>query len=177
MSIPKGRGVLGHETVMYSSRQEAAPSLRLRIVSDSRAIKEAERKFQGAAINVDLAWPAHSCGGGEKKGGTMTCRSNELFSILLFASSIFFLNPPAQAQACTPIVYLFRHAEDEARRVELTNAGKHAALYPEMLLQYQSIFSDCPIKRVLAMYDINSNGTPGTTNLRENYLITGWRCT
>jgi hypothetical protein len=98
----------------------------------------------------------------------MTCRGNELFSILLFAFGIFLLNPPAQAQACTPTVYLFRHAEDQTSSTghpELTAAGKkHAALYPEMVSQYQSIFSDCPIKRVLAMYDHNPNGSAGTTN-------------
>jgi len=98
----------------------------------------------------------------------MTCRSNELFSILLSVFGIFLLNPPAQAQACAPTVYLFRHAEDEATKVALTEAGKkHAALYPEMLLQYQSIFSDCPVKRVLAMYDHNPDTTPGTTNPRD----------
>jgi hypothetical protein len=99
----------------------------------------------------------------------MTCRSNELFSILLIASSIFILNPPAQAQACTPTVFLFRHAEDttnkETNLPELTPIGKrHAALYPEMVSGYLSMISDCPIKRVLAMYDHNPNGNKGTTN-------------
>jgi hypothetical protein len=99
----------------------------------------------------------------------MTCRGNELFFILLFTSGIFFLNPPARAQACTPTVFLFRHAEDttnkETKLPELTAAGtKHAALYPEMVSQYLSMISDCPIKRVLAMYDHNPNGSKGTTN-------------
>jgi hypothetical protein len=106
----------------------------------------------------------------KKRGGTMTCRSNELFSILLIASSIFFLNPPTQAQACTPTVFLFRHAEDKTNTKtnlpELTPAGvKHASLYPEMVDQYLSMMTDlCPIKRVLAMYDHNTDGSKGTTN-------------
>ena len=98
----------------------------------------------------------------------MTCRRNELFFILLSVFGTFFFISPTQAQVCTPTVYLFRHAEDEATRVALTEAGKkHAALYPEMLLQYQSILADCPVKRVLAMYDHNPNTTPGTTNPRD----------
>jgi hypothetical protein len=88
---------------------------------------------------------------------------------LLVASSIFFLNPPTQAQACTPTVFLFRHAEDQTNKKtnlpELTPAGEeHAALYPEMVSQDLSTTSDCPIKRVLAMYNLNTDGSKGTTN-------------
>ena len=105
----------------------------------------------------------------------MTCRNNKLFSILLFASSIFFLNPPAQAQACTPTVYLFRHAEDLSVGVGLTDAGKqHAELYPQMLLQYQS--AECPLKRVLAMYDKNPDMSDGTTNPRKTAEPLARRC-
>jgi hypothetical protein len=86
---------------------------------------------------------------------------------LLFAFGIFFLNPPALAQACAPTVYLFRHAEDGTGG--LTNPGKeHAKLYPDMLLQYQSFYLDCPVKRVLATYDGKyPDGRQGTNNPRE----------
>jgi hypothetical protein len=98
----------------------------------------------------------------------MTCGSKQWFFILLSVFGIFLFDSPAQAQTCTPTVYLFRHAEDEATKVALTEAGKkHAVLYPEMLLQYQITSSDCPVKRVLAMYDHNPDATPGTTNPRD----------
>jgi hypothetical protein len=93
---------------------------------------------------------------------------NKLFSIFLFAFCVFLHHTPAQAQACTPSVYLFRHAEDVSVGVGLTPAGKqHAELYPQMLSQYQSVIPECPVKRVLAMYDFNPDGTKGTTNPRD----------
>ncbi len=92
----------------------------------------------------------------------MTSGRKQLVSILLFTPGIIFLNPPAVAQACTPTVYLFRHAEDQNG---LTDAGnRHAALYWDMLEQYQSIFPTCPVTRVLATYDKKPWGEQGTTN-------------
>jgi hypothetical protein len=98
----------------------------------------------------------------------MTRRNDKLLSILLFASGIFLLNPVAQAQTCTPTVYLFRHAEDidGSFPTQLTPEGiKHAQLYPSMLEHFQT--TQCPLKRVLAMYDVKPDGNPGTTNPRN----------
>src|SRR5271165_3472130 len=91
----------------------------------------------------------------KKRGGTMTRRSNKLFSILLFASGIFFFsNALAQAQACTQAVYLFRHAEDQSNvsPTRLTDVGnRHAALYPGMIDQLKTTLGICAVQRVFAM--------------------------
>jgi hypothetical protein len=59
----------------------------------------------------------------------MKCRSNEWVFILFAVFGTLLFYSPAQAQTCRSTVYLFRHAEDEAAKVALTEAGKkHAAL-------------------------------------------------
>jgi hypothetical protein len=97
----------------------------------------------------------------------MTC-IKQLLSLSLFALGIFFSNA-AQAQVCTPTIYLFRHAEDgkdKDNHPVLTNVGmRHAKLYPIMITQLQTVFHFCPIQRVFAMWD-RDTGTQiqGTTN-------------
>jgi hypothetical protein len=89
------------------------------------------------------------------------CNNEQLFSILLFAFGVLFLNAPAQAQECTPTVYLFRHAEDTSSGPPaLTSVGNaHANLYPTMINQLKTAFSLCPVQRVFAMWDRNGQGT------------------
>jgi hypothetical protein len=93
----------------------------------------------------------------------MTCHIKQLLSLSLFALGIFFSNA-AQAQVCTPTIYLFRHAEDGANG--LTNVGmRHAKLYPMMITHLQTVFHFCPVQRVFAMWN-RDTGTEirGTTN-------------
>jgi hypothetical protein len=98
----------------------------------------------------------------------MTCRNSKLFSILLFAAGIFFLNaPPLQAQACAQAVYLLRHAEDQDSPKQLTPAGMvHAAFYPIMIGDLEDTAGLCKVQRVLAMWSrTRPNGTvEGTAN-------------
>jgi hypothetical protein len=58
----------------------------------------------------------------KKGGGTMTCRNNKLFSILLFASGIFFLYPLAQAQS-SPIRFIW-NGTDYARAYPFTDQNR-----------------------------------------------------
>jgi hypothetical protein len=88
------------------------------------------------------------------------CYIKQLLSISLFVLGIFFSNA-AQAQSCTPAVYLFRHAEDQNGFPSmLTSIGKtHAKLYPMMINQLRTTFGLCPVQRVFAMWDRNRKGT------------------
>jgi hypothetical protein len=63
----------------------------------------------------------------------------------------------ALAQACTPVVYVFRHAEDTnppnppGPIFALTPTGKaHAALYPAMVNDFQAANGFCPVAKVYA---------------------------
>jgi hypothetical protein len=86
--------------------------------------------------------------------GTMMCPIKRLLSISLFAIGVFFSNA---AQACTPTIYLFRHAEDSNG---LTAVGlRHADLYPMMIQQLQKAFPICDVQRVFAMWSRNGAGT------------------
>ena len=100
----------------------------------------------------------------------MTCHIKQLLSISLFALGVFFSNA-AQAQSCTPTLYLFRHAEDvdtdkppQPQPRGLTAVGKtHAKLYPMMINQLETALgptSPCALQRVFAMWDRNGQGTP-----------------
>jgi hypothetical protein len=55
-----------------------------------------------------------------------------IYSLLFFCGSLLSFISSASAQACTPVVYAFRHAEDlEAPGNGLTLVGQqHAFLYP-----------------------------------------------
>ena len=92
-------------------------------------------------------------------------RNIRLCSLVLFCS--FWLHPSsARAQeACTPVVYAFRHAEDETDRSALTRVGvEHAYLYPGMVDVFDDAHNYCPVGWVYSMYDFNPDRNPGTTN-------------
>jgi VCBS repeat protein len=57
-----------------------------------------------------------------KRGGTMTCRNNKLFSTLLFASGVFLLYPLAQARS-SPIIFIWNGTE-YARVYPFTNQNR-----------------------------------------------------
>jgi hypothetical protein len=109
----------------------------------------------------------------------MTCHIKGLLSILLFALGVFVSDA---AQACTPTLYLFRHAEDVdvdeppfGQPAGLTAIGKrHAQLYPAMITQMQEtlgLMSPCPLGRVFAMWDRNTGAKPlGTVNPYQTAL-------
>src|SRR5262249_2042350 len=86
------------------------------------------------------------------------------------------LNPFCRFTACTPVAYLFRHAEEAGnptnlRDNTLTAAGnRHPALYTPMIRRFEAAFGYCPVNRVFAMARKNApsalqypNGL-GTTN-------------
>jgi hypothetical protein len=84
---------------------------------------------------------------------------------LLLSCPTFVFSNINSAEACTPVVYLFRHAEDVSNGTGLTAVGEqHAALYPSMVAQYQLRYNICRVNRVYAMYDKNADSSPGTTN-------------
>jgi hypothetical protein len=70
-------------------------------------------------------------------------------SLVLCASSVW-------GQACTPVVYAFRHAEDtnppdHDPLMTLTPTGTaHAALYPTMISDFQAANHFCPVTKVYA---------------------------
>jgi hypothetical protein len=90
----------------------------------------------------------------------------------------------AQAQTpgpdCVPVVYAFRHAEDDKNPVSpfpcpskpdlncttaLTTAGKaHANLYVEMIASLESQENFCPVRKIYAVNPVNSETAGGTTN-------------
>jgi hypothetical protein len=92
--------------------------------------------------------------------------------IALFAFHSVFFASAGVTSACTPVAYLFRHAEDENKSktdpfgLTLTAAGvAHADLYIEMLDKFQQEKSTyCPIKVVYALNPVNADGTVGTSN-------------
>jgi hypothetical protein len=61
-----------------------------------------------------------------------------IYSLLFLCGSLLSFISSAAAQACTPVVYAFRHAEDlEAPGNGLTSAGQqHAFLYPAMVADF-----------------------------------------
>ncbi len=78
---------------------------------------------------------------------------------------------------CTPVAYLFRHAEEgSSRPTDLTDdtllpvGNRHAALYPGMIQRLQEKSGYCPVEAVFAMARKNAPDAPkspnglGTTN-------------
>ena len=83
-------------------------------------------------------------------------------SLVLCASSVW-------GQACTPVVYAFRHAEDwnptSAPYTALTPTGQaHAALYPTMIHDFQAANNFCPVTKVYATATVKKDNSAGTTN-------------
>lgn len=90
-------------------------------------------------------------------------RNIRLWSLVLFCG--FFLFTSSIRAQCTPVVYAFRHAEDVAIGTALTRVGvQHADLYPLMVGKFDDAHNYCPVEWVYSMYDINPDGSPGTTN-------------
>jgi hypothetical protein len=94
---------------------------------------------------------------------------------------LFVFSPSASYAACTPVVYAFRHAEDESKSVApfpclpgstvncttaLTKVGKeHADLYNEMITNFEMIHDYCAVKYVYSVNPILPGGfAGGTTN-------------
>lgn len=73
---------------------------------------------------------------------------------------------------CSPVAYLFRHAEDinnivkkQPFQVTLAVSGQaHAQLYIEMVNKFQQQNSYCPIRTVYAVNPRLANGDNGTSN-------------
>jgi hypothetical protein len=109
----------------------------------------------------------------------MTCHIKGLLFISLFALGVFVSNA-AQAQTCTQVLYIFRHAEDvdttkppPGQSAGLTAVGKrHAQLYPDLIRQLRATVLQgttappCVLGRVFAMWNRPNTitGVGGTTN-------------
>jgi hypothetical protein len=80
----------------------------------------------------------------------------------------------ANAQACTPVVYAFRHAEDVNGTPpgvvphipgHLTEVGQqHADLYVSMINDFGNAHNYCPVGFVYSTYNVNPDGGEGTAN-------------
>ncbi len=76
---------------------------------------------------------------------------------LVLVGSLVFFASSALGQACTPVVYAFRHAEDTnppnppGPVFALTRTGQaHAKLYPTMVSEFQAANNFCPVAKVYA---------------------------
>jgi hypothetical protein len=101
---------------------------------------------------------------------TMVTRKYTLiYSLLFLCGSLLSFISSAAAQACTPVVYAFRHAEDlEAPGNGLTSVGQqHAFLYPAMVADFGGANSYCPVAFVYSTYEINPDKGQGTSNPYE----------
>jgi len=112
----------------------------------------------------------------------MTRKYTLIYSLLCFCGSLLSFVSSARAQnGCTPVVYVFRHAEDEKEggttpcledpmqvcSTALTALGmKHACLYrDEMMPNFEAAHADyCRVEYVLAIDPIKPGGVLGTTN-------------
>ena len=86
-----------------------------------------------------------------------------IFSLLCFSGSLLWHVSSASAQACTPVVYAFRHAEDFGTNLTLVGR-EHASLYPSMVAGIETSHTYCPVGYVYSMFEINPDGTNGTSN-------------
>ena len=85
--------------------------------------------------------------------------------------SVFFTGTGTEAQ-CSPVAYLFRHAEDINKTRQhpfdytlSDSGGAHAGLYIEMINKFQQEKPQyCPIKVVYALNPENFDGSVGTSN-------------
>jgi len=94
---------------------------------------------------------------------------------------LLLLTSSASAQTpCTPVVYAFRHAEDESEAVtayecfpgspvkcttKLKPTGtEHANLYVEMITSFESLKNYCPVATVYSVNPVLPTGGGGTNN-------------
>jgi len=100
----------------------------------------------------------------------LTRKYSLIYSLLFFCGSLLSFISSARAQACTPVVYAFRHAEDYGTNLTLVGQ-RHANLYIEMLGSGPGRFGAaenyCPVGYVYSMYNMNPNGSAGTNNPLE----------
>jgi hypothetical protein len=95
---------------------------------------------------------------------------NTLLKVPAAVCCLFLLSQSAQSQAaappCTPVVYVFRHAEDvNGPPTALTPIGtEHANLYIEMVKSLEVTRIYCPVAAVYAVNPIKPDGSVGTTN-------------
>jgi hypothetical protein len=96
-------------------------------------------------------------------------KTTAIYLLLFFCGSLLSFISSAPAQACTPVVYAFRHAEDlESPKNGLTMVGQqHAFLYPAMVADFGAANDYCPVAFVYSTYDINPDKGPGTNNPYE----------
>ena len=93
----------------------------------------------------------------------MTRTYNLTYLLLFLCGSLLSFISSARAQACTPVVYAFRHAEDADR--DLTEVGRqHADLYPAMVESFGAAHNYCPVAYVYSMYETNPDRGAGTNN-------------
>src|SRR5215469_13962659 len=106
------------------------------------------------------------------RGIKLNARHTSAYCLSLVAGLLsLFSSAKATAQSfpCTPVVYAFRHAEDNETvpgvLPSLTAVGdQHANLYPEMISDFEQTQGYCPVGWVYSMYDTKPDGNPGTTN-------------
>jgi hypothetical protein len=106
---------------------------------------------------------------------------NVLSSSIVSFCSLLLLTSSATAQTpCTPVVYAFRHAEDESTAVppyacfpgssvhcttKLKPTGtEHANLYVEMITSFEGIKNYCPVATVYSVNPVLPTGGGGTNN-------------
>jgi hypothetical protein len=89
--------------------------------------------------------------------------------LLVFIGSLLSFSSSVRAQGCTPVVYVFRHAEEEdAPANGLTDVGqRHAFLYPEMLAAFGAANNYCPVAFVYATSKTKPTGFDGSFNPYE----------
>jgi hypothetical protein len=119
------------------------------------------RRFHGTAKGIIVVGAA---GNGNYKLENATA---------LFVFMRFFFVGAGAASACTPVAYLFRHAEDENQAksgpydLTLSTSGvAHADLYIEMMRNFhqEKLGKYCPIREIYALNPIKSDGSWGTSN-------------
>jgi hypothetical protein len=89
------------------------------------------------------------------------------FALVVFGSLALFTSA-ALAQTCTPVVYVFRHAEDTnppnppGPIFALTPTGQaHAALYPAMISDFEASNNFCKVAKVYATTIADKTGDCG----------------
>jgi len=95
---------------------------------------------------------------------TMTRKKALSYSLLFFCGSL--LSFISSANACTPVLYAFRHAEDlNGPPTVLTPVGMaHANLYVEMITAFELSKNYCPVGSVYSVNPVKPGGEKGTTN-------------